>query len=187
MSGQEQDRHKRGDGQRGGGVPSQPGQQPAHPVSGAGTDAPIPLGEEPFCGRVDAVGGADEFSVDPAAFGVVAEGSSALGDEPNGATTGREVAYGLLRTLRESDLACRLDNGRFGLLLDETAADGAVLTVDRFRSLLDEQGTRHHLWAGVSTYPTHALDSTSLLLAADAALKDAMAWRQSRIELAVVS
>jgi hypothetical protein len=39
----------------------------------------------------------------------------------------------------------------------------------------------------VSTYPTHALDSTSLLLAAEAAIRDAMAWRQSRIELATVT
>lgn len=100
--------------------------------------------------------------------------------------TGREIAYGLLRTLRESDLACRLPDGRFGLLLDETSAEGAVLTLDRFRALLDETGSDHHLWAGVATYPSHALDATSLVMAAEAALRDAMAWRQSRIELAIV-
>ena len=53
--------------------------------------------------------------------------------------------------------------------------------------VLDEQGARHHLWAGIATYPTHALDATSLLLAADAALRDAMAWKQSRIELATLT
>jgi diguanylate cyclase (GGDEF)-like protein len=123
----------------------------------------------------------------PLSIVLLAVGGPQPGEVDDGAITGREVAYGLLRTLRESDLACRLEQGRFGLLLDETAADGAVLTVDRFRALLDEQGARHHLWAGVATYPTHALDSTSLLLAADAALRDAMAWRQSRIELATAS
>lgn len=120
----------------------------------------------------------------PLSIVLLAVGGPQPGEVDEAAGTGRDLAYGLLRTLRESDLACRLEQGRFGLLLDETAAEGAVLTVDRFRSLLDEQGARHHLWAGISTYPSHALDSTSLLLAADAALRDAMAWRQSRIELA---
>jgi diguanylate cyclase (GGDEF)-like protein len=123
----------------------------------------------------------------PLSIVLLALGGPQPGSVDDGPVTGREVAYGLLRTLRESDLACRLERGRFGLVLDETAADGAVLTIDRFRSLLDEQGTRQHLWAGISTYPTHALDATSLLLAADAALRDAMAWQQSRIELATVS
>lgn len=123
----------------------------------------------------------------PLSIVLLAMGGPEPGQVDGGARTGREVAYGLLRTLRESDLACRLEHGHFGLLLDETAADGAILTVDRFRALLDEQGASLHLWAGISTYPTHALDSTSLLLAADAALRDAMAWRQSRIELAITS
>jgi len=123
----------------------------------------------------------------PLSIVLLAVGGPQPGEVDTGAATGREVAFGLLRTLRDADLACRLDQGRFGLLLDETAADGAVLTVDRFRALLDEQDSQHHLWAGVATYPTHALDATSLLRAADEALRDAMAWRQSRIELALGS
>jgi diguanylate cyclase (GGDEF)-like protein len=123
----------------------------------------------------------------PLSIVLLAVGGPQPGEVDTGPATGREVAYGLLRTLRESDLACRLDQGRFGLLLDETAAEGAVLAIARFRALIDEQRTKRHVWAGVSTYPTHALDSTSLLVAADDALRDAMAWRQSRIELALGS
>lgn len=102
-----------------------------------------------------------------------------------GSASPRSVADALVRTLRDSDLVCSLPDDRFGLLLDETAADGAVLTVDRVRAVIDALASDQRVWAGVATYPTHALDATALLLAADGALRDAMAWGQSRIELAV--
>lgn len=97
----------------------------------------------------------------------------------------REVAAGLRRTLRESDIACRLDTGGFALLLDETPGFGAVLTIDRVRALLEDEGSPLLLWAGVGTYPSHALDAGALLAAAEVALADAMAWEHSRIEVAL--
>ena len=120
----------------------------------------------------------------PLSIVLLAVGGPLPNDVDDATATGREIAFGLLRTLRDADLACRLDGGRFGLLLDETTAEGAVLTVDRFLEVLEEQGDGHHLWAGVATYPSHALDAKGLLVAADAALRDAMHWRQSRIEVA---
>ena len=107
------------------------------------------------------------------------------GDVDLRTTTERQVADGLRRALRESDLACRLDGDRFGLLLDSTPGTGAVLTVDRFRSLLEDRDPRCLLWAGVATYPSHALDADGLFGAAGDALRDARAWEHSRIEVAI--
>ena len=121
----------------------------------------------------------------PLSVVLLAVGGPQPGVVDDGPVTGREIAYGLLRTLRESDIACRLANGRFGLLLDETDATGAVLAIDRFRMQLARESATRHLWAGIATYPTHALDATALLVAAHTALRDASAWGQSRIELAL--
>jgi PleD family two-component response regulator len=94
------------------------------------------------------------------------------------------VAHGLLDTLRESDTACRLDDGRFTLLLEDTAENGAVWTVERLRRLLESQGLDVPLWAGVAAYPAHALEAGELLERAEQALVDASAWDTSRIEVA---
>ena len=96
-----------------------------------------------------------------------------------------QVAYALLDTLRESDTACRLDDGRFALVLEDTPEDGAVWTVERVRRLLDEQGVHLTVWAGVASYPAHALESAELLTLAESALHDAMQWEVSRIEVAL--
>ena len=98
----------------------------------------------------------------------------------------RQVTYGLLDTLRESDTACRLDDGAFALILEDTPENGAVWTMERVRRLLGEQGTDVVLWAGVASYPAHALEALDLLNLAEVALTDAMQWReQSRIEVAL--
>jgi len=97
----------------------------------------------------------------------------------------RQVALGLLDTLRESDTACRLDDGAFALILEDTPENGAVWTMERLRRLLAEQGTDVVLWAGVASYPAHALEHGDLLALAEAALGDAMQWEQSRIEVAL--
>src|SRR5438309_2089004 len=102
-----------------------------------------------------------------------------------GSASARSVGNALVRTLRGADLVCALPDDRFGLVLDETAADGAVLTVDKVRGVVDALAPDQRVWAGVATYPTHALEATALLMAADAALRDAMGWAQSRIELAI--
>ena len=97
----------------------------------------------------------------------------------------RQVAVGLLETLRESDTACRLDDGAFALILEDTPENGAVWTIERVRRLLVDGGTDLLVWAGVASYPAHALEAPSLVTLAEKALADAMQWSQSRIEVAL--
>ena len=97
----------------------------------------------------------------------------------------RQVAYALLDTLRESDTACRLDDGGFALILEDTPENGAVWTIERLRRLLAEQGIEVIVWAGVASYPAHALEAPSLVSLAEGALVAAEEWKQSRIEVAL--
>jgi GGDEF domain-containing protein len=97
----------------------------------------------------------------------------------------RQVAYALLDTLRESDTACRLDDGGFALILEDTPENGAVWTIERLRRLLTEQGIEVIVWAGVASYPAHALEAPSLVALAEGALVAAQEWKQSRIEVAL--
>ncbi len=95
------------------------------------------------------------------------------------------VGRGLTDLLREADVPCRLANGGFGLILEQTAEDGAVWTVERFRrSLAEERPDDITLWAGVASYPTHGLDAEDLLDAAQRAFYDAREWGRTRIEVA---
>ena len=103
--------------------------------------------------------------------------------EDEGLATG--LSYALQDSLRESDTACRLDDGRFVLLLEDTPEDGAVWTLERTRRLLVDQGHGTTLWAGVASYPAHALEADALLASAEAALEAARQWPGSRIEVAV--
>ena len=96
-----------------------------------------------------------------------------------------QVAYGLLETLRESDTPCRLWDGSFGVLLEDTPESGAVWTVERLRRLLTDQGLDLTVWAGIASYPAHALEAREVLLRAEAALAVALEWSQSRIEVAL--
>ena len=98
--------------------------------------------------------------------------------------TSPAVAYALLDTLRDSDTACRLDDGRFALLLEDTPEDGAVWTLQRLRQLLAGQGVAVNLWGGVASYPAHALEPADLLALAEAALTSARRWDDGRIEVA---
>jgi GGDEF domain-containing protein len=95
------------------------------------------------------------------------------------------LSYALQDSLRESDTACRLDDGRFVLLLEDTPEDGAVWTIERTRRLLAAQGGGTTLWGGVASYPAHALEADALLAGAEAALDAAKQWPGSRIEVAV--
>ena len=54
-----------------------------------------------------------------------------------------------------------------------------------FALLLADQGLEVTVWAGVSSYPAHALETPEILARAEAALTMAMEWSQSRIEVAV--
>ncbi len=96
-----------------------------------------------------------------------------------------QVAYGLLETLRESDTPCRLEDGSFGVLLEDTPESGAVWTVERLRRLLADQGLQLTVWAGIASYPAHALEAREVLARAQSALRLATEWSQSRIEVAL--
>src|SRR5262249_8253792 len=80
------------------------------------------------------------------------------------------VASRVRETLREADTACRLEDGRFALLLEDTPENGAVWTVERVRRSLAASQRNLTLWAGVACYPAHAFDAPELLARASAAL-----------------
>lgn len=97
------------------------------------------------------------------------------------------VAEAIRVTLREADTACRLRNGYFALLLEDTPENGAIWTVERIRRQLlgSQQGLT--LWAGVACYPAHAFSPGEIMAAAETALESAREWRQDRIEVATAA
>lgn len=94
------------------------------------------------------------------------------------------VAQSITVTLREADTACRLRNGYFALLLEDTPENGAIWTVERIRRQLLGLRSGQTLWAGVACYPAHAFGTDELMSAAETALEGAREWRQDRIEVA---
>jgi diguanylate cyclase (GGDEF)-like protein len=94
------------------------------------------------------------------------------------------VAGAIVDTLRDADTACRLDDGTFAMVLEDTPENGAVWTVERLRRCLGERVPGATLWAGVACYPAHAFDAEQILTRATSALKLAHEWRQDRIEVA---
>lgn len=94
------------------------------------------------------------------------------------------VANGIRSTLRDADTACRLDDGRFALILEDTPENGAVWTVERVRRALSLEHPGQTLWAGIACYPAHAFDAWELLERAGQALVAAREWHQDRIEVA---
>jgi two-component system cell cycle response regulator len=87
-------------------------------------------------------------------------------------------------TLREADTACRLVDGRFALVLEDTSENGAIWTVERIRRNLVDAQQGLTLRAGIACYPAHAFGSTELLQRAGDALVAARDWNQDRIEVA---
>ena len=96
----------------------------------------------------------------------------------------RLVAGALRETLRESDTATRLRDGRFGIVLEDTPENGAIWTIERVRRRLAEEDPELTMWAGVACYPAHAFDVPAIIAAADTALGSAREWHQDRIEVA---
>ena len=95
------------------------------------------------------------------------------------------VAESIAATVRDADTACRMDDGRFALVLEDTPENGAIWTVERVRRRLAEAAPGQTLWAGVACYPAHAFDSDEILAQTEQALEAAREWRQDRIEVAV--
>ena len=101
----------------------------------------------------------------------------------------RERGAIVVNCLRDADTACQLDHDIIGLILDDTAEDGAVWTAERLRQELECAGHQlavpaPQVQAGIATYPEHTLDAAELVFAARQALVAAMALPGSRIEIA---
>jgi hypothetical protein len=93
------------------------------------------------------------------------------------------VARSLERTLRESDLACRLDDGRFVLLLDDTPDTSAVWAMERLRNQIQMQ-LPLRVRAGIASYPTHGLETHEVLDHATRALAEAGSMHHDGIQVA---
>jgi GGDEF domain-containing protein len=95
-----------------------------------------------------------------------------------------KVTGSIRQTLRDADTACRMSDGCFALILEDTPENGAVWTVERIRRNLTSRHGHHTLWAGVACYPAHAFSTDELLDQASLALESAREWKQDRIEIA---
>jgi GGDEF domain-containing protein len=102
------------------------------------------------------------------------------------------VVKAIRTTLREADTACRLADGRFGFVLEDTPEDGAIWTVERLRRALTDNGLAdpdapQTRWAGIACYPAHAFSASETLAKAQAAFDAARDWPQDRIEVATAT
>jgi GGDEF domain-containing protein len=95
-----------------------------------------------------------------------------------------QLSRTLADTLREADTACRLIDGRFALVLEDTPENGAIWTVERFRRQLVNEIEDITVWAGVAGYPAHAFDADTVVRLAEEALHSARDWGRDRIEVA---
>ncbi len=119
----------------------------------------------------------------PLAFALV-EVVDGLPDGPVVPSDPRVVTAMVRTTLRTSDVAARLHDGTFGLMLEDTPEDGAVWAVERLRRSLATRPGGRVLRAGVACYPGQALTPTDIVLAAQQAFATARQWPQDRIEVA---
>lgn len=87
-------------------------------------------------------------------------------------------------TLRDADTLCRLDDGRFAMILEDTPENGAIWTVERIRRRINEELEGTTAWAGVACYPAHGFDGAEVLAQAVKAITAARDWRQDRTEVA---
>lgn len=107
-----------------------------------------------------------------------------VGTDEREATTGAFAAV-LRQTLREADTACRIDESRFGLILEDTPEGGGVWAAERIRAGFARGGGPVQLLsAGVAAYPSHALDADELLDRAERALTRARASGRGQVEVA---
>ena len=95
------------------------------------------------------------------------------------------AAESIRQTVRDADTACRLTDGTFAIILEDTPENGAVWTVERVRRNLVSRFGNHTMWAGVACYPAHAFSTDELLDQARLALSSAKEWKQDRIEVAI--
>ena len=139
--------------------------------------------EEFFLVTLEARVSAARRHLRPVAVALLEVAEGVRGGEPTPVSP-TVVAEGLRLTLREADTACRLPDGRFALVLEDTPENGAVWTVERVRRTLATENPGQTMWAGVACYPAHAFDAGEVLGRAALALEAAKEWRQDRIEVA---
>lgn len=96
----------------------------------------------------------------------------------------QKVTGSIRQTLRDADTACRMTDGSYAIILEDTPENGAVWTVERIRRNLTSRYGSHTMWAGVACYPAHAFSTEELLEQATVALGSAQEWKQDRIEVA---
>lgn len=95
--------------------------------------------------------------------------------EPLEAPLAAALSEVILKTLRASDMAARPAPDRFLIVLDDTGEQGGVWAVERLQEALEAAGEGSpRIMAGLATYPTHALESASLLSLSSDALDKAM-------------
>ena len=116
---------------------------------------------------------------------VLIEVVEGLADGSPRPATPRIIADSISATIRDADTACRMTDGRFGLVLEDTPENGAIWTVERIRRHMAGNDPNLTMWAGVACYPAHAFDKESIVRAAENALIAAREWHQDRIEVAI--
>lgn len=90
----------------------------------------------------------------------------------------------LLETVRESDTVCRLADGGYAVIMEDTPENGAIFCIERLRKAMVEREPQLTMWAGVACYPAHGLTDQEVVGQARRALRAAREWRQHRIEVA---
>jgi diguanylate cyclase (GGDEF)-like protein len=115
---------------------------------------------------------------------VLMEVIEGLGDGHPHAADPAGVAVSIAATIREADTACRLLDGGYALVLEDTSENGAIWTIERIRRHMATTAPGLTMWAGVACYPAHGFNTDEVLDRADMALDAAREWRQDRIEVA---
>ena len=172
-------------------APSPAPRRPDLDSSGSGAEAPQALtdpdtglfNEEFFRVTLDTRVSAARRHLRPVAI-VLLQVAEGVREGSSAPTAPPIVAGGIRITLRDADTACRLDDGRFALILEDTPENGAVWTVERVRRALALEHANQTLWAGIACYPAHAFDAWELFDRASQALVAAREWHQDRIEVA---
>ncbi len=86
-----------------------------------------------------------------------------------------EFAALIKMTIREADVACRISEQVFGLILDDTDEDGGAWTAERIQIAQSKRGNDRiaKVSAGIASYPNHGMEPTQVLSKAREALERA--------------
>lgn len=98
-----------------------------------------------------------------------------------------QVGGTVARILRDSDMAARLADGRFALLLEFTPVEGCVIVADRLQTILGRERPELRVRVGLACYPAHAIDDDELLGASSRALAEARASGTPAVVVAPVA